>query len=76
MEERQEFLEFFGREHLDYVADVDYSRKNGPLESIFETLRRAQNNEEQRRRAEGLHDGPQLSPTLESSPLGGTDDQE
>jgi general secretion pathway protein D len=70
MHERQEYLEFFGRDSLDYVADIDYSRKNGPLHSIYTTIRAAVDAEETRRQAEGLYDGPQLSPTLESYPIG------
>lgn len=65
MQERQEFLEFFGREELDYIADVDYARKNGPLQSMHETISVAVENEAARRRASGLHDSPQLSPTLQ-----------
>jgi general secretion pathway protein D len=72
MRERQEFLEFFGRESLDYVADIDYSRKNGPLQSIFQTLDEAMRSEEARRRAQGLHDTPQLGPRLDAAPVGGT----
>ncbi|MCA9564833.1 MAG: type II secretion system secretin GspD, partial [Myxococcales bacterium] len=69
MDERQEFLEFFGRDELDYVADIDYARKDGPFQSIFETINDAVENEEQRRRAQGMHDAPQLSPTLQASPI-------
>jgi general secretion pathway protein D len=76
MRERQEFLEFFGREDLDYVADVDYSRKNGPLESIFQVLREAEEDELNRRRAQGLHDQPELSPTLESAPIGDEEEED
>jgi general secretion pathway protein D len=70
IEERQEFLEFFGREELDYVADIDYGRKNGPLESIYETIIEALQSEENRRRAEGLHDNPQIIPSLTAPAIG------
>ena len=70
MQERQEFLEFFGREQLDYVADIDYTRKDGPLQSLYETIQEAVDNEDARRRAMGLHDSPQLAPTLQSTPVG------
>ena len=68
MREREEFLEFFGREDLGYVADIDFSRKNGPLESMVQTIRTAFELEEARRRAQGLHDRPQLQDSLEASP--------
>ncbi|MBN1946133.1 MAG: type II secretion system secretin GspD [Bradymonadales bacterium] len=71
MQERQEFLEFFGREQLDYVANVDYTRKNGPLQSMFQTILRAVQNEEARRRAQGQFEGPQLLQGMDAAPLGG-----
>ena len=76
MQERQEFLEFFGREQLDYVADIDYARKDGPLQSLFETVQEAVENEAARRRAMGLHDTPQLAPTLQAAPVGEDEDDE
>lgn len=73
MRERQEFLEFFGRDQLDYVAGVDYARKNGPFESIVQTIQEAVDQEEARRRAQGVDEGPQLSPTLDALPVGAID---
>ena len=70
MREREEFLEFFGREQLDYVAGIDYSRKDGPLQSIFETINAAIENETDRRRAQGLYETPQMSDQLRAAPLG------
>jgi general secretion pathway protein D len=76
LREREEFLEFFGREQLDYVAGVDYSRKDGPLQSIFETIADAQENEDARRRAQGMYDTPQLLDGLRAAPLGADADED
>jgi Flp pilus assembly secretin CpaC len=51
MEEREEFLAFFGRRDAAFMAAVDYARKDGPMQSIFETINEAVETEEARRRA-------------------------
>ena len=51
MEEREEFLAFFGRRDSEFMAAVDYARKDGPMQSIYETISGAVELEEARRRA-------------------------
>ena len=51
MEEREEFLAFFGRRDDEFMAAVDYARKDGPMQSIFETISTTVELEEARRRA-------------------------
>lgn len=51
MQEREEFLSYFGRRSADYVAAVDYARKNGPMQAMLETITTAIEEEEARRRA-------------------------
>ena len=51
MEEREQYMSYFGRRDAEFVAAVDYARKRGPLESIHQTIRQAVVDEEARQRA-------------------------
>jgi general secretion pathway protein D len=51
MRERDEFVAYFGRFDRNYLATVDYARKDGPLQAMFETVSRAVAEEQQRREA-------------------------
>ncbi len=68
MEEREEFIQFFGRRNADYIAAVDYARKDGPMQSMFETITASIAEEETRQRAfssntqETLMPGPAQAP--------------
>ncbi|MCB9506097.1 MAG: type II secretion system secretin GspD [Myxococcales bacterium] len=61
MEEREEFMSYFGRRDAEFVAAVDYARKDGPMQSVFESIRTAIEEEEARQRAFG--------PATEESPI-------
>jgi general secretion pathway protein D len=41
MEEREEFLAYFGSRNVEYMRSVDYNRKDGPMQMMFETIRAA-----------------------------------
>ncbi len=51
MEEREEFLAYFGRYDDRYRRALDYARKDGPLQAMFETVQAAMEEEDARRRA-------------------------
>lgn len=51
MQEREEFIQYFGRTGAEYVRSVDYARKDGPLQTAFETIRAAVDEDSARRRA-------------------------
>lgn len=53
MEEREEFIAYFGRRSADYVQSIDYGRKDGPMQAAYETILEAIADEEARRRAYG-----------------------
>lgn len=53
MQEREEFLAYFGRRTNDYVRSVDYARKDGPMQAMLETIQAAVNSETQRVQAFG-----------------------
>jgi general secretion pathway protein D len=53
MEEREEFLAYFGTRNAEYMRSVDYNRKDGPLQRMYETVRAAIDEEETRVRAFG-----------------------
>jgi len=38
MQEREEFLNYFGRKDLNYVKSVDFDKKHGPLEEIRQVI--------------------------------------
>ena len=68
MEEREEFIAYFGQHDREYVAGIDYARKDGPLQTMFESISEAIERDEERRRAFS-------TPTEESnidSPINGT----
>ncbi len=68
MDEREEFIAYFGRRSSDYVQSIDYGRKDGPMQSAYETIIEALAEEDARRRAYGdvteeqLIDGPASGP--------------
>lgn len=53
MQEREEFLAYFGRRTTDYVRSVDYARKNGPAQAMLSTIASAVVTEQQRALAFG-----------------------
>lgn len=53
MQEREEFMAYFGRRTNDYVRSVDYARKNGPMQAMLQTVQTSIYSEEQRVRAFG-----------------------
>ena len=53
MQEREEFLAYFGRRTADYVRSVDYARKNGPAQAMLQTIATAVDSERQRALAFG-----------------------
>lgn len=53
MQEREEFLAYFGRRTTDYVRSVDYARKNGPAQSMLQTIATSVDSERQRALAFG-----------------------
>jgi general secretion pathway protein D len=67
MEEREEFMRYFGRVGTDYIRSVDYNRKDGPLQDMFETIRAAVEEEEARLRAfsEPVEERPIAQPASE-----------
>jgi general secretion pathway protein D len=67
MEEREEFMRYFGRVGADYVRSVDYNRKDGPLQHMFETIQEAVEEEEARLRAfsEPVEERPIAQPSSE-----------
>jgi general secretion pathway protein D len=67
MEEREEFMRYFGRVGADYVRSVDYNRKDGPLQHMFETIQAAVEEEEARLRAfsEPVEERPIAQPASE-----------
>ena len=67
MEEREEFMRYFGHRDIEYVQAVDYGRKDGPMQRLFETITTAVDEEEERRRAfsSPTTETPIGAPTLE-----------
>ncbi len=67
MQEREEFMAWFGRRGPEYVRSVDYARKDGPIQSMFETITGALDSETQRRRAFGTDttEVPLVAPEME-----------
>lgn len=51
MEEREEFLAYFGRHDSEYHRSLDYARKDGPMQAMFETISAAVADAEARREA-------------------------
>jgi general secretion pathway protein D len=51
MREREEFVAYFGRRDIEFVRRVDYNRKNGPLQTMLQTIHGAIAEEEARLRA-------------------------
>ncbi len=78
MEEREEFIEYFGRRDTEFVRAVDYARKDGPLQSMYELISTEIELEEARRQAftrptvEYQVDGPRgtapLRPAFDQGP--------
>ena len=50
---RRKFLELFGREDKQYIANINYEHKKGVLESINQRVRKAQEDSEARLEAYG-----------------------
>jgi general secretion pathway protein D len=81
MEEREEFIRLFGRRDIEYVQSVDYGRKDGPMQLMFERISEAVEREEQRRTAfadpteEIAVPGPEMAPLRieveDNTPQGG-----
>lgn len=53
MQEREEFVAYFGRRDINYVRAVDYNRKVGPTHRIGTRIRNALEREEERSRVFG-----------------------
>jgi general secretion pathway protein D len=51
LRERDEFVNYFGAFDRSYLAKVDYARKDGPLQSMYETISSALDEADERRRA-------------------------
>lgn len=67
MEEREEFLAYFGNRNTEYMRSVDYNRKDGPMQRMYETVREAIEEEEARVRAFGTssEERPIAQPAME-----------
>ncbi len=76
MEEREEFLAFFGRRDSEFMAAVDYARKDGPMQSVFETINDAVELEEARRRAFSDTTQEVMVPAPTNAPMRPTFDDE
>lgn len=70
MQEREEFMAYFGRHEADYERSIDYARKNGPAQAMLKTIQKATEREEQRARAFGAEASEQdISNSQENNPL-------
>ena len=67
MEEREAYLQYFGRRDIEYVQSVDYGRKDGPMQLLYERIGAAVEREEQRRRAfiETTEETPSPQPSMD-----------